>query len=521
MRTPTPSQPEASTPTLIPLGVRTPEAITITPIQGVTTPEAVTQTAAIVLLPTPTPLAPTPLPTIALIPLVVPSNPNTRGFALSSNNGAVTGSGFDLPFSATTFARDPVDPSHYAVVDVRGLIYLFFGGVSGQDVIRVHVSPFLDFEPQSAQDNQANVVQVVWSPDGQHLAFLVDANRDDRDGVWLLNNPQSASVSSGQQIFRECPPPIDNDCSVNIGGEPKHYNSLHIDWNSSSTAILVQLDLSDENRRAFTVVPLDNDPTHLPPIYRYEYASWSQDGTRVLVSGAGPDGRQVIGWLNPADGTVQMLIDGSSAGLIFRDAVQRPDGQIVALASPSLNSPFALYDSSGRPLGGVIGDAAPARVSWSPDRSAALVAVNDGALRYYVANVDGSVQEITASVAGALAVDWVGGDLPPTSDTSAPPTNAPTITPTLAPTNAQSQFGLGVNQSVQIIAPSGANLRATASQSAQVVELLKFHDFVTLIDGPVQSEGLLWWKARAGDGQIGWVAEASADGTQLLTNQPQ
>ncbi len=500
--------------------MRTPESSTITPIQGVTTPEEVTQTAAIVLLPSPTPSTPTPLPTIALIPLSVPSNPNTRGFALSSNNGAVTGSGFDLPFSATTFARDPVDPTHYAVVDVRGLIYMFFSDINGQNVVRVHVSPFLDFEPQSAQDNQANVVQVVWSPDGQHLAFLVDANRDDRDGVWLLNNPQINSISNAQQVFRECPPPIDTDCTVNIGGEPKHYNSLHIDWNNSSTALLVQLDLPDENRRAFTVIPLDNAPTHLPPIYRYDYASWSQDGTRVLVSGAGPDGRQMIGWLDPSNGTVQTIFDGSSAGLIFRDAVQRPDGQIVALAAVG-GSPDALYDSSGRPISGVIGDAAPSRVSWSPDRSAALVVVNDGGTpHYYVANVDGSVQEITASVAGALAVDWVAGNLPPSSDASAPPTNAPTITPTLAPASPQSRFGLGVNQSVEVIAPSGANLRATASQSAQVVELLQFHAFVTLIDGPIQNEGLLWWKARAGDGQIGWVAE-SANGTQLLTNQPQ
>ena len=137
--------------------------------------------------------------------------------------------------------------------------------------------------------------------------------------------------------------------------------------------------LAEEQRRAFTVVGLSSDPTRLPATFRYDYASWSWNGARVLASGAGEDGRVGLRWIDPATGSVQLISDSGSIGLWMQDAVERPNGQIVALGSPNgANSPQRLYDSSGTPLTTQIGFAAPERVTWSPDRSAALVVVNDG-----------------------------------------------------------------------------------------------------------------------------------------------
>ena len=44
-------------------------------------------------------------------------------------------------------------------------------------------------------------------------------------------------------------------------------------------------------------------------------------------------GRIGIGWLNPDDGTEQVIIDGTNIGLWLQNAVEQPNGQIVALGS--------------------------------------------------------------------------------------------------------------------------------------------------------------------------------------------
>jgi hypothetical protein len=449
------------------------------------------------LIPPPEPPSPTP-------PL---PNPLTLAIALHTDGSAVSASGFLLPFASTTFAVNPVDSSRVAVVDTRGLLYLFTGGVAASQGVRVRVSPFLDFEPQSAEENQVRVAQIGWSPDGTQLAFLVVAERDDRDGVWILDNPQANSLGSAHQVFRECPPPIQLACTVVIGGEPSLYNSLHFDWNPGGSALLVSLDLTGEGRRAFTVIPRANDPTHLQPIYRYGSASWSWDGTRILVSGAGPDGRVVLAWLDPASGAQTPILDGTARGLWLQDAVERPDGSIVALGSIGGSaSAMSLYDGSGALLSAPIGTQAPQRVVWSPDRDAVLVMVNDGAAyHYYVAQVDGQVREITEGFAGALSVEWVGG--------------VSAIAQAATPSGGslvQSRFGLHVNAAVQVVAPVGVNLRAAPSTQAQVLAAVQTFDYVVIVGGPVVGEGLIWWQVKTGGGLVGWAAEGVRD-VQLLS----
>ncbi len=485
--------------------------VSVPPVVSTTTPLPATVTP-LPLAPTNTAGVPTLPPTPALYPQNIPINPLTRAFALSSSNGAISGNGFLLPFEATTFARNPTDPSRMAVVDSRGLLYMFFGGLTAADGARIRVSPFVaDFEPNTAADNQARVVQIGWSPDGQYLAFLVDAEADDRDGVWYTNDPQQGGIRFASQVFRECPPPV-TACTVDQGPGPYKYNSLHFEWNQNDQ-LLIELYLPDEHRGAFTVVGLNTDPTHLPPIYRYDYASWSQDGSRILASGAGPDSRVGLRWVDPATGSEQMIFDASALNLWLQDAVERPNRQIVALGSVNgPDSALRLYDGSGNPLSDPIGSAKPDRVAWSSDRSAALVVETEGGTpHYYLVEASGRVTEITEAVAGALAVEWVGS-------APLPPTN-PTIMPTPYPVSGvQSQYGLRVNQQARVIAPNGANLRAEPSLGSTVIRRMNYFEFVVIEDGPVQADGLIWWQVQTESDpqQVGWVAESDGS-TQLLS----
>ena len=533
-RTPTPlrAPPTIETVTVLPTFITAAPGTSpaqVTPITvSYVTPELSTQTP-LPPLPTATILAPTPLPTPALIPNTIPELPQTRAFALSSSGSAVDGSSFPLPFGVTTFARNPLDAARMAVVDSRGLLYMFFNGLQPSNGVRIRVSPFVaDYEPDTAADNQAKVTQIGWSPDGQYLAFLVDAEADDRDGVWYMTNADQGGIRYASQVFRECPAPVETTCTVDRGGGPYKYNSLRFEWNNRSDALLIELYLPDENRRAFTLVDLKTDPTHLPPTYRYDDASWSWDGSRVLVSGAGPDGRIGIGWLDRSNGAEQVIFDGTTIGLWLQNAVEQPSGQIVALGSPNgATSAMSLYDASGQALTAPIGTTAPMRVTWSPDRSAVLLVENDGAgLRYYVAETNGKVSEISASVAGSIAVEWIGGAPPATTD-QAGGAAVPTVPgdQSLAATAAsgavgvQGRYGLIVNTQVQVIAPAGVNLRAEPSTTAAALRLLNAFEYVLIIGGPVEADGIVWWQVKAADGQVGWAAE-SVGSVQLLSEKP-
>ncbi|MCC6803545.1 MAG: SH3 domain-containing protein, partial [Anaerolineae bacterium] len=512
-------------PTIVPPGVRTetpppPTLITaapgtspapVTPVEASETPApaSVTPLPPLPVLDTSTPTA---LPTIGDIPLNTPERPLTRAFALSAADGAVSGGAFVLPFDASAFARNPVDPSRMAVVDARGLLYMFSGELTADNVERIRVSPFVaDFEPPSAEENQARVRQIGWSPDGNYLAFLVDAEADDRDGVWYTNNPPPGGERSAVQVFRECPQVISPICTVDFGGGPFVYNSLRFEWNNTSDALLIELYLPAESRRAFTLVGLTADPNQLPHVYRYDYASWSWDGTRILASGGGEDGRAGLRWIDPATGDVQLLLDSGADGLWLQNAVQRPDGEIVSLGSQfGANSPMSLFVGFGNQVTTPIGTTPPEQVIWSPDRSAALVVTFDGfTRRYYVASMSGMVQEITASVAGAMAVTWVGGV--PAADAQPEATAAPTL--------VTSGFGLGVNQQVQVISPAGLNLRAEPSTNAPELALLNAFEYVVIVGGPVEADGLVWWQVQRATGMIGWAAE-SAGGVQFLSREP-
>jgi len=53
------------------------------------------------------------------------------------------------------------------------------------------------------------------------------------------------------------------------------------------------------------------------------------------------------------------------------------------------------------------------------------------------------------------------------------------------------------------------NVRAQPTTSAaNVIAVLARGDFVAILAGPYQAEGVTWWQVQIGDGTVGWIAGA-------------
>jgi hypothetical protein len=410
-----------ATPTFVTAG---PQPVTLSPLEFTPLATAIPQPAEIT--PTPFPAPPTLAPTLAATPIefAIPTlppdfDPATRSFALGTGAG-IDGTAFSLPGGALTFARNPADLNRYARVDSRGVLYLVTDLAAGAQQ-PLSFAPFSPFEPASRDENKTQVTQVGWSPDGARLAFRVSSgatgNQEGNDGVWYVEAAQVAATDPTYHLFRDCPPGCDLVALPN-GQAPYQFVSQSFEWSPTGDALLIHLDLPEEGRRALALVrvePSSAQASLRPPVYRYDYGSWSPDGARLIVSGWDSDRNVVVGAID-RDGAVISMTNARDLGLGWtQDAVERPGGQMVMLASPGgPGGPLALYTAQGQALTGSIGSGAPERVAWSPDRSAVLLVIaQDAGRRYYVADVDGrSIREITAQVAGALAVEWVSGGAP-------------------------------------------------------------------------------------------------------------
>lgn len=459
-------------------------------------------TAVDVLPPTTLPLAlpPTAVPAQFVTPGVIRAV-DTRAFALSITNGVFSGRLFEMPGGTLTFAQDPLNVNRLALVDARGLLFVFHDFAGGHGG-RVASSPFSEPEPASAETNNARVTQIAYSPDGRYLAFLIDTDGDSsndndssNDGVWILPLAPSNGQPAGSAaiLLRDCPP--EAGCMiVDRPDSPYRYRSQSMAWSASGDALIITVELPEEGRQGVAVVyPEAPNPAARPPILRYDDATWANDGQRLVVSGRGPDGRIVVGTVTRQGGEPQ-LRDVVLMGIGWAEhAVQRPNGQFVFLGGPAADSPLRLYDGDGIALTAPIGSAHAVRVVWSPDRSAVMVATEEnGRIEYYVALVDsGQVQRITDQAGGVMALAWTSALPSPGASGSAPVSSVTAV----------------VNERpAVVIAGDGLFIRSAPSSSAEVVASVLFDQTVTITGEAVTADGILWYPARAPDGVTGWIA---------------
>lgn len=500
---PTPAPTLDATPTFI-----TAEAppLDITPIQVDTTPEPALPTFTASPQPT-VALIVTLAPTLAAppgVPTLIPINPQTRAFALSSTAGLT---GFSLPGDnpdPTLFARNPRDFNLFASTDSAGNLYL--GGTIN------HVftsSPFSEFRAETREENNAYVSAVAWSPDGSQMAFIVAGRKLADDGVWVFD----LNTLDPLQLLVDCPSENFPGCFITSDRtNPDTWESRWLKWSPTSDALLVGLHIPQENRAGIVILPRvydENFRSVRPPIFRYQFGAWSRDGQRILASGAAPDGRLSVEWLDRSGASIGRVFDPEVFGLWLGYANEAVDGQIYALGAPGDRNgprePLRLYNMTGQAITPAIGGGGiPERVEWSPDGTQVFVQTGG---QQFIASVSGDVRDITGQVAGARAVNWVVGDLPPGE--ALPPPGAPGANAGDLPSGviAGSQYQPGQQLRVYV---QGLNVRSGPDVTLDIVGApLLPGEYVAILAGPVNTpDGITWWRVQTANGAIGWIAGA-------------
>lgn len=326
---------------------------------------------------------------------------NEQVVGLSTSAG-LRGDGIDLlDIVIDHYDQNPANGGQFAVVDGAGMVYVT--GRDGAGAFRIEQGPYTQFPAQSRETNNAAADRVAWSPNGQYVAFTVNAEQQASDGVWYFQPGAFAPV----QLIVDCPFQGARSCMiVQVPDGTAFWKSRELYWSPDSNAILVNAEFTDQGRRGLMVIGITRDETvrnQRPPMIYHDYGSWGADG-RILASGRDPGGAYVVAWLNRDGSVSQVLYPASQNGLWMGWAVQQPNGGIVTLGRPgNPDGPVAIYNLSGSALTALIGDAFPSRVTWSDDRRYVMVEIGE---RQYVAGVDGLVTEITGQTGGRFA-NWI------------------------------------------------------------------------------------------------------------------
>jgi hypothetical protein len=270
--------------------------------------------------------------------------------------------------------------------------------VGGDHLLYVNNGPLV-VSPASIYGLDPNLTygDLVWSPNGQRLAFRLDATSLDNTnaidaGVWVYDPGQMLPT---WQVFRN---------SYEGAQLDQQRQALAIHWSpdSGSLAITVQTPLGRANV-FMSAMHQANDPVVFTP---YADANWGPDSHTLIVSGPGFDGYTVIGRLDESNNwTYTEILNQRSTALYMQAATLLNDGWIAFLGGESPDS-FALYTTP--PVGGM----QPQRVSipitgqvlsaeWNLARTAVLVTAQTAAGRQlWIVRTDGTVQNATPGTPG-------------------------------------------------------------------------------------------------------------------------
>lgn len=83
----------------------------------------------------------------------------------------------------------------------------------------------------------------------------------------------------------------------------------------------------------------------------------------------------------------------------------------------------------------------------------------------------------------------------------------PTVSPTEPPPPAPAEVGPGAVVVVRGTGGTGLNLRAQPTTQSRRVATLKEGTELTVLDGPEEAGGYVWWQLQTADGTEGWGAD--------------
>ncbi len=105
----------------------------------------------------------------------------------------------------------------------------------------------------------------------------------------------------------------------------------------------------------------------------------------------------------------------------------------------------------------------------------------------------------------------------PAQDTPVPDLPTPTVSPPTAPSPTQTAVPsptptvfvrnpLTIGEPARITVPGGLNVREQPTVRSPAVTLLAQGKRIVVLEGPVSSDGYIWWKVDDSQGTVGWVA---------------
>jgi hypothetical protein len=423
------------------------------------------------------------------------SNTSTSALIFDVGAGNFIFNGEIINGGVRLFAVNPADPSSYARTDTTGfLIFRPIGGSEGT----ITGSPFFaNFTVDSAASNKNYVSDLAWSPNGQRLAFVIQppAGTDTiNTGVWFWD----AGSNNSYVLLHDCPQ--DGYSSCELSNHPVgHWQSLDTEWSPNSNQVIITAWLPDEGRQGIFISQMNfaSRRPEAPLFERWENGQWLNDA-RILVSGIAPDGRSLIAVYNTIIGGVEdVLFDASANGLYIFDAVQRPNGQIVALGREGGRGALRLYridNGVATPISDYVDEQFPQRVQWSTSYGEVVLTI-DG--RQYIMNTNSGIFW-RAATGGSVQV---GGGVSSTGQLLGP-----------APSGVIVNSRYTAGQQIQYIGEIPRNMRVQPSIAAAWVDVINPGEFVSVLAGPYEADGYEWWQVSNARNNRAWTSIRTVDG---------
>jgi len=445
-------------------------------------------------------------PTIALVSVASTFNVNSAP-VYQFNVGPGQQFAFDdirLGDGVRLFLPNPVASDSWIRTDHTGVLRYRPIGAAQEGVMST--SPFFaGFRVASIEENKNRVVELDWSADGRQFSFRIapPSGTDTANaGVWFWQPLNETQYDPTYPIIRDCPNEGYHSCSFVHASNARLWQTRAVAWSPipGSNTLLLTVELPEERRNALAIAQAvreqsPHQASRAPHFVRYDYGHWNLNGQGIIVSGRRPDGRVIIGEVNSDLTGERVILDASARGLWLRDAMRRPNGQIVALGRPGApgSGPLALYDEFGTQISGFIAHAAPEDVRWSPDRSMVVVSVQG---RQYAVQVDGG------SVTDA------------TDQLSDPQFDAGGLAPATVPTGVIE--GAVYLPGQQLRLARNMNIRQDPSTDSPVIGGLETGDYVAILAGPYLESRYEWWRVQTANFVVGWIA-AKIDGNSTVS----